>query len=225
MRVLLVEDEDSMARSLRRGLTSEGYVVDVSPDGEDGLWRATEFDYDVVVLDLMLPRLNGFEVAARLREAGSRVPILMLTAKVGELDQAEALDAGADDFLSKPFSYPVLLARLRALIRRDSLQRSSVLTAGDLRVDVSQRRCWRGEEEVMLTAREFAVLVYLLHHEGELVSKQELLRHVWEDDEAVTPNTVEVFVGYLRRKIDTPFDRQTIETVRGGGYRLVVDGG
>jgi DNA-binding response OmpR family regulator len=225
MRVLVVDDEKSMVTSLRRGLEAEGYAVDASFDGEDGLWRATEFDYDVVVLDIMLPKLNGFVVATRLRDAGREVPILMLTAKDGELDQAEALDSGADDFLSKPFSYPVLLARLRALIRRSSSHRRSLPIAGDLRVDIAARRCWRGDVEVQLTARELAVLDYLLHHTGEVVPKQGLLRHVWADDERVTINAVEVVVGYLRRKIDAPFGRHSIQTVRGGGYRLAADGG
>jgi DNA-binding response OmpR family regulator len=225
MRVLLVEDERSMVQSLTRGLEAEGYVVDAAYDGEDGLWRAVEFDYDAVVLDIMLPKLNGFTVAARLREAGSDVPILMLTAKDGELDEAEALDAGADDFLSKPFSYTVLLARLRALVRRRGAQRRSVIAAGDLAADLRAHRCWRGDVELLLTPREFAVFAYLLHHPGEVVSKRGLLRHVWSDDESVSVNAVEVVIGYLRRKIDTPFGRHAIETVRGGGYRLAVDGG
>ena len=223
VRVLLVEDEASMAASLQRGLEAEGYVVEVASDGEDGLWRATEFSFDVIVLDIMLPKMNGFMVARGLRDAGRDVPVLMLTAKNGEFDQAEALDMGADDFLSKPFSYPVLLARLRALIRRGSAQRSSVLVAGDLRVDLVAHRCWRGDTEITLTPREFALVAYLALHVGELITKQDLLRHVWGDEDS-DANVVEVYIGYLRRKIDAPFGRTSIETVRGGGYRLVADG-
>ncbi len=222
MRVLIVEDEVSMANALKAGLELEGYLVDVSHDGLDGLWRATEFDFDVMVLDVMLPGLNGFLVAKRLREAGRDVPILMLSAKDGDLDQAEALDTGADDFLAKPFSYPLLLARLRALIRRGSSHRSSVLTVGDLRIDAAAHRCWRGETQIELTPRELALVSYLAHREGAIVSKAELLRHVWPDDET-DPNTVEVYVGYVRRKIDAPFRRASIQTVRGRGYRLVAD--
>jgi DNA-binding response OmpR family regulator len=222
MRVLIVEDEPSMANSLRVGLESEGYIVDVSHDGIDGLWRATEFSYDAMVLDLMLPGLNGFIVARRLREAGRDVPILMLSAKDGDLDQAEALDTGADDFLGKPFSYPLLLARIRALIRRTSSRLSSLVEVGDLRLDVSAHRCWRGDVEIELTAREDALLAYLAHRAGDVVGKAELLRHVWPDEDTDV-NAVEVYIGYLRRKIDTPFGRTTIETVRGRGYRLAVD--
>jgi DNA-binding response OmpR family regulator len=222
MRVLIVEDEVSMANALKAGLELEGYLVDVSHDGLDGLWRATEFDFDVMVLDVMLPGLNGFLVAKRLREAGRNVPILMLSAKDGDLDQAEALDTGADDFLAKPFSYPLLLARLRALIRRGSSHTSSVLTVGDLHIDVAAHRCRRGDTEIELTPRELALVGYLAHREGAIVSKAELLRHVWPDDET-DPNTVEVYVGYVRRKIDAPFGRASIQTVRGRGYRLVAD--
>ena len=195
-------------------------MVDVAHDGIDGLWRATEFAFDAVLLDIMLPGLNGFAVAERLRAAGRDVPILMLTAKDGDLDLAEALDTGADDFLSKPFSYPVLLARLRALIRRGSSGQSSVITVGDLRVDLAAHRCWRGATEIELTAREDALLTFLALRAGTVVSKADLLRHVWPDDET-DPNAVEVYVGYLRRKIDAPFGRASIETVRGRGYRLV----
>ncbi len=223
MRVLIVEDEPSMANSLRSGLESEGYIVDVAHDGIDGLWRATEFSYDAMVLDLMLPGMNGFVVARQLRAAGRDVPILMLSAKDGDLDQAEALDTGADDFLGKPFSYPLLLARIRALIRRSSASTSSVVEVGDLRVDVSAHRCWRGEVEIDLTAREDALLEYLVHRAGDVVGKADLLRHVWPDEDTDV-NAVEVYIGYLRRKIDAPFGRATIETVRGRGYRLATDG-
>ena len=222
MRVLIVEDEPSMANSLRVGLENEGYIVDVSHDGIDGLWRAIEFSYDAMVLDLMLPGLNGFVLARRLREAGRDVPILMLSAKDGDLDQAEALDTGADDFLGKPFSYPLLLARIRALIRRSSSRLSSLLEVGDLRLDMSAQRCWRGDVEIVLTPREDALLEYLAHRAGDVVGKAELLRHVWPDEDTDV-NAVEVYIGYLRRKIDTPFGRSTIVTVRGRGYRLAVD--
>jgi two-component system OmpR family response regulator len=221
VRVLIAEDEASMAASLRRGLEAEGYAVDHAADGAEALWMASEFAYDAMVLDLMLPKVNGFVVAERLRAAGRDLPILMLTAKNGEQDQTEALDAGADDFLSKPFSYPVLLARLRALIRRGSTAKTSVLRAGDLVVDLAARTCRRGEHAVELTAREFALLTYLALHADEVVSKQDLLRHVWAEHGDFDANVVEVYVSYLRRKIDVPFDRASIETVRGAGYRLV----
>jgi DNA-binding response OmpR family regulator len=220
MRVLIVEDEESMAASLRTGLEAEGYVVEVARDGVDGLWRASEFEFDAMVLDIMLPGLNGFVVAERLRHAGRRVPILMLTAKNGEFDQAEALDTGADDFLSKPFSFPVLLARLRALIRRGTTGQTAVVTLGDLRIDTSQHRCWRGDSHINLTSKEFALLAYLVHRENEVVTRRDILRHVWDGKDDFDTNVVDVYIGYLRRKIDTPFGRSSIETVRGSGYRL-----
>jgi len=223
VRLLVIEDEVAMANALRRGLQAEGYVVDVAHDGEDGLWQALEFDFDAVVLDLMLPKMNGFLVARGIRDAGRDVPILMLSAKDGEYDQTEALDIGADDYLAKPFSYPVLLARLRALIRRGSTSRSAVLEAGDLRVDVAEHRCWRGDVEVELSPKEFALASYLMLHAGELLHKQDILRHVWDDADSFDTNIVEVYVGYLRRKVDVPFGRRSIETVRGRGYRLNRD--
>ncbi len=225
MRVLVVEDEMSMATSLRLGLEAEGYVVDVLHDGLEGYARALEFRFDAMVLDIMLPGLNGFLVARRLRAAGETVPILMLTAKDGDLDQAEALDTGADDFLSKPFSYPVLLARLRALIRRGSTAQSAVFTIGDLSIDMSKHRCCRGEHEVELTAKEFALLAYLAHCEGRVVTRDDLLFHVWDGMDGFSTNVVEVYIGYLRRKIDSPFGRSSIQTVRGSGYRLVASDG
>ena len=220
MRVLVVEDERSMSASLKRGLEAEGYIVDVADDGAVGLWMATEFDFDAVVLDVMLPGLNGFVVARRLRESGRTVPILMLTAVDGHLDQADALDGGADDYLTKPFSFEVLLARLRAVMRRTAGHASAVLTIGDLSLDVVTHRAYRGETEIELTAKEFALLEYLMHRCGELVSKSELLRHVWEDDAGISMNAVEVYIGYLRKKIDVPFSVATLETIRGRGYRL-----
>ncbi len=226
MRILIVEDELAMARSLARGLQAEGYSVDVATDGEEGLARALSEPFDAVVLDLMLPKLNGYAVTRNLRAAGARVPVLMLTAKQGEFDQTEALDTGADDFLSKPFSYPVLLARLRALIRRGGAPGGAVLACGDIRLDTREHRCWRGEEEVLLTRREQALLSYLLHRPGEAVSKAELLDHVWDPGGGDRdPNVVEVYVGYLRRKLDQPGRPSHIETVRSFGYRLVPVGG
>jgi DNA-binding response OmpR family regulator len=225
MRVLVVEDEESMAASLRRGLEAEGYVVEHARDGEDGLWRATEFDFDAIVLDIMIPKLNGYALTQKLRAEGSDVPILMLTAKLGELDQTEALDAGADDFLSKPFSYPVLLARLRALIRRGSTATTSLIQLGDLCVDLAARQCSRGDTPVALTAKEFQLLAYLAMHAGEVQSKSTLLQHVWHEGPEMDANVVEVYVGYLRKKIDVPFGRRSIETVRGHGYRIDPDGG
>jgi two-component system, OmpR family, response regulator len=225
VRVLVVEDEERMAASLRRGLERDGFAVDVALDGTDGLWMAQENDYDAIVLDLMLPGMNGFQVCRRLREAEVWTPILVLTAKEGDLDEAEALDTGADGYLTKPFSHVVLVAHIRALVRRGTPARPAMLVAGDLRIDPSSRRCWRGDVEVTLTAREFAVLEHLARHAGDVVSKRDILDHVWDDDFQGDPNIVEVYVRYLRRKIDLPFGRQSIETVRGAGYRLSVKEG
>jgi two-component system OmpR family response regulator len=224
VRILIVEDELPMARSLARGLEAEGYAVDVATDGEEGLSRALSEPFDAIILDLMLPRLNGYAVTEALRSRGARVPVLMLTAKQGEFDQTEALDTGADDFLSKPFSYPVLLARLRALIRRGGAPHGAVLSCGDIRLDTSEHRCWRGEQEVALTKREHSLLSYLLHRPGQAVAKAELLDHVWDPASERDPNVVEVYVGYLRRKLDEPGRPSHIETVRSFGYRLVPVG-
>lgn len=224
MRVLVIEDEVRLARAVQRGLEAEGFAVDVALDGTDGLWRAQEDAYDVIVLDIMLPGMNGYRVCSALREAANWTPILMLTAKDGEHDEAEALDTGADDYLSKPFSFVVLLARLRALIRRGSPERPTVLSAGDLRLDPASRRCWRGETEITLTGREFSLLEFLLRRSGQVVSKTEILEHVWDPAYDGDSNIVEVYVGYLRKKIDMPFDRRGIETVRGAGYRLAASG-
>jgi two-component system OmpR family response regulator len=222
MRILLVEDELPMARSLTRGLAAEGYSVDVATDGEQGLAQALTESYDAIVLDLMLPKLNGYAVTEALRSAGASVPVLMLTAKQGEFDQTVALDTGADDFLSKPFSYPVLLARLRALIRRGGATHGSALSCGDLRLDVRDRRCWRAGEEIPLTPRELALLAYLMHRPGQAISKVELLDHVWEQGSERDGNVVEVYVGYLRRKLDQSGEPSHIETVRSFGYRLAA---
>ena len=211
-----------MARSLERGLGAEGYTVVVAADGEEGLRQALSDGFDAVILDLMLPRLSGYEVVAKLRAAGVRIPVLMLTAKQSEFDQTESLDSGADDFLSKPFSYPVLLARLRALIRRGGAPGGAVLEFGDIRLDTANHRCWRGGEPVSLTRRELSLLTYLLHRSEQAVSKSELLDHVWDPSTERDPNVVEVYIGYLRRKLDQPGRPSHVETVRSLGYRLVA---
>lgn len=220
MRVLLVEDEVSLAGAIAQGLAAEGFSVDAVRTGTEGLSRATEGHYTAVVLDILLPDLNGYEVCAALRERGIWTPILMLTAKDGEYDEAEALDTGADDFLSKPFSYVVLVARLRALARRGSSARPAVLAVGDLELDPAARRCRRGTEEIGLTPREFSLLDLLMRNAGRVLSKDRLLESVWGHDFRGDPNIVEVYVGYLRKKIDTPFARRSLETLRGVGYRL-----
>ncbi len=225
MRVLVVEDERTLADGLRKGLEAEGFAADVTHDGNDGLHMASEHAYDAIVLDIMLPGMNGFRVCAALREAGVWTPILMLTAKDGEYDEAEALDTGADDYVTKPFSYVALVARLRALIRRGAAERPPVLEAGDLRFDPGARRVWRGESEIRLTAREASLLEFLLRRAGQVVSKTEILDHVWDDRFDGDLNIVEVYVRHLRNKLDRPFERASIETVRGAGYRLAADGG
>ena len=225
MRVLLVEDEVRLAENVRRGLAAEGFVVDVVHDGTEGLFRGQVNDYDVVVLDIMLPGLNGYEVCRRLRAGGVWSPVLMLTAKDGEYDQADALDLGADDYLTKPFSFLVLVARLRALIRRGAPARPTVLQAGDLTLDPARRTVRRDGAEIVLTPREFGVLHFLTRHRGDVVSKSAILESVWDAHYDGDANVVEVYVGYLRRKIDQPFGRHAIETVRGMGYRLAAGGG
>jgi two-component system OmpR family response regulator len=221
VRLLVVEDEKRLAGALKRGFESEGFAVDVALDGEQGEWLAGVNQYDVIVMDIMLPKLNGYQLCARLRDRGDWSPILMLTAKDGEYDEAEALDTGADDYLAKPFSYVVLLARIRALLRRGQVQRPAVLSCGDLTLDPATRRCARGTVAIDLTAREFAVLEYLMRRRGELVTKGEILDHVWDFGFDGDPNVVEVHMSALRRKIDRPFATDTIETLRGAGYRLV----
>ncbi|MDF5753906.1 response regulator transcription factor [Spongiactinospora sp. TRM90649] len=224
MRVLVVEDERRMAAALQRGLSAEGFAVDIAHDGEDGLHMARQGEYDVVVLDIMLPRISGYNVCKTLRAEENWVPILMLSAKDGEYDMADGLDLGADDYLTKPFSYVVLVARLRALLRRGAGRRPAVLSAGDLELDPARRRVARGDTEIDLTPREFALLEFLLRHRDEVVSKSEILEHVWDTFDT-DPNVVEVYVGYLRRKVDVPFGRSALQTVRGAGYRLAGDGG
>ncbi|NPC97095.1 response regulator transcription factor [Nocardioides sp. zg-DK7169] len=225
MRVLVVDDEVRLARSLKVGLGAEGFAVDVAHDGTDGLWLAREHDYDAIVLDLMLPGINGYRVCAALRAEQNWTPVLMLTAKDGEWDQVEGLDTGADDYLTKPFSFPVLVARLRAVARRGARPRPTLLEAGDLRLDPAARRVWRGEEEIALTAREFSLLAFLARHHGDVVSKRQILEAVWDVDFDGDPNIVEVYVRHLRNKVDRPFGREAIQTVRGAGYRLASNGG
>ncbi|XXY50181.1 response regulator transcription factor [Sorangium sp. So ce269] len=220
MRVLLVEDEERLAEAIASGLAAEGFAVDAVRSGADGLWRATEGQYAAIILDILLPDLNGYEVCAALREREVWTPILMLTAKDGEYDVAEALDTGADDFLSKPFSYVVLVARLRALVRRGAAPRPAVLRVGDLELDPATRGCRRDGQDIALTPREFALLDALMRRRGEVVSKQRILDVVWGLDFPGDPNVVEVYVRYLRQKIDAPFGRRSLETVRGVGYRL-----
>lgn len=218
MRLLVVEDEARLAAALQRGLQAEGFVVDVAGDGLTGLDLARHGGYDAVILDVMLPGLSGYRVVRQLRAEEQWVPVLMLSAKDGEYDQADGLDCGADDYLTKPFSYVVLLARLRALLRRGAPQRPAVLTAGDLSLDPARRRVTRAGAEVDLTAREYGLLEYLLRRAGEVVSKTELLDHVWDASLETAPNAVEVYVGYLRRKIG----RDRLQTIRGAGYRLTT---
>ena len=225
MRLLVVEDEKRVAAAVRRGLEAEGFAVDVALTGTDGDWLARENTYDAIVLDIMLPGINGYKLCAKLRERGDWTPVLMLTAKSGELDEAEALDTGADDYLTKPFSYVVLVARLRALLRRSMKEENLVYVAGDLRLDPAAHQCWRGEDPVRLTAREFSVLEFLMRRMGEVVPKSEILANVWDFAFDGDPNIVEVYIRHLRKKIDLPFGKESIQTIRGAGYRLAVDGG
>lgn len=223
VKLLLVEDDAKIAAALRRGLGAEGFVVEVAADGLEGLWRAREGGYDLILLDVMLPGRNGYRVCADLRRAGDRTPILMLTAKDGDLDEAEGLDTGADDYLRKPFSFPVLVARVHALLRRAALGQPAELTAGEVVVDPRARRVTRAGAEVALTAREFDLLVFLVRRAGSVVSKQQILAGVWADGFTGDPNVVEVYVGRLRRKLGEDPGQgsgQAIETVRGAGYRV-----
>jgi two-component system, OmpR family, response regulator len=221
--VLVVEDEVPLAEALADGLSAEGFDVDVAHDGLDGLWRAREHAYGAIVLDILLPGMNGYKVCQTLRQEGVWTPILMLTAKSGEYDEAEALDTGADDFLSKPFSFVVLVARLHALARRGTSPRPRELVCGDLALDPAHHVCRRGDVPIDLTRREQALLEVLMRQAGFGVSKWQLLRAVWGEDFEGDANIVEVYVSYLRRKIDTPFGRRSLKTVRGIGYRLVPD--
>jgi two-component system OmpR family response regulator len=221
MRVLVVEDELKLASLLRRGLREEGLAADVAVTGEDALWMAQATDYDAIVLDVMLPGADGIETCRRLRREGVWSPVLMLTARDAVEDRVAGLDGGADDYLTKPFSFAELLARLRALTRRGPVERPVVLEAGGLRLDPAGRRVWRGETEIALSAKEFALLETFMSRPGQVLSRYQLLEHVWDFDYENRSNVVDVYVRYLREKVDRPFGLQTIETVRGAGYRLL----
>jgi two-component system, OmpR family, response regulator len=225
VRILIVEDEVKLAALLRRGLTEEAHAADVAATGEDALWMAKSTEYDAIVLDLMLPGVNGIDVCRRLRSDGVWWPILMLTARDGLEDRIGGLDAGADDYLAKPFAFTELLARLRALARRGGPQRPAILAVGDLRLDPAARRVWRDETEVELSPKEFALLETFMRRPGRVLSRFELLEHAWAYDYENRSNVVDVYVRYLREKVDRPFGRASLETVRGAGYRLRVDGG
>ncbi len=228
MKLLLVEDDKKLATAVKRGLEAEGFSVEVSFDGDDGLWRATEGTYDLIVLDIMLPGRNGYRVCADLREAGDWTPVLMLTAKHGDLDEAEALDTGADDYLTKPFSFPVLVARIRALLRRAGGRDPAPVTVGDLRIDPGARRAWLVDVELGLTAREYEVLEFMVRRAGIVLSKAEILAGVWHDDFYGDPNIVEVYVRRLRLKMEKAgaggsAGATKITTLRGAGYRIGCD--
>jgi two-component system OmpR family response regulator len=220
MRVLIVEDEVKMAGLLQRGLREDGLAADVAITGEDALWMAGATDYDAIVLDVLLPGIDGFEVCRRLRSGGVRSPLLMLTARDAVEDRVRGLDTGADDYLTKPFSLAELAARLRALGRRGPIERPPVLEAGDLRLDPAARRVWRGDAEIALSAREFALLETLMRHPGQVLDRLQLLDHVWDGDYENRSNVIDVYIRYLREKVDRPFGADSIETVRGVGYRL-----
>jgi two-component system, OmpR family, response regulator len=224
MRVLIVEDHVKMAGLIRRGLRKEGMAADVAANGEDALWRAEATEYDAIVLDLMLPGIDGLEVCRRLRDGGVWTPVLMLTARDAVRDRVAGLDGGADDYLTKPFSYAELLARLRALVRRGPVERPAELRVGDLRLDPARRQVWRGEAEIRLSPKEFSILETFMRRPGEVMSRFQLLEHAWDYDYENRSNVVDSYIRLLRRKIDRPFGVQTIETVRGVGYRLREDG-
>lgn len=224
MRVLVVEDEVKMAALLKRGLEEEGYSVDTAPSGSDAVWLGTENPYDAIVLDVMLPDLDGFEVCRKLREAGRWAPVIMLTARDAVPDRVRGLDAGADDYLTKPFTFVELLARLRSLVRRGQAERPVLLEVGDIRMDPSARRVEIKEGTVDLTAKEFSLLEFFMRHPEEVLSRTRILDHVWDFAYEGDSNVVDVYVRYLREKIDRPFGRSSLETVRGAGYRLKREG-
>lgn len=219
MRVLVVEDDPRIAGFLEQGLQESGYAVRVAHDGDDGYLDARYNPYDLIVLDLMLPGMDGMEVARRLRTEGVTTPILMLTARDTEQDKIHGLDVGADDYLTKPFGFGEFLARVRALLRRESINRASLMRIGDLEVDTASRRVYRSGQEIQLSGREYALLEYLIHHAGQVVTRDLLMENVWSDAE-IESNVIDVYVGYLRQKIDAPFSRPLIQTVRGVGYSL-----
>ena len=220
--MLVVEDEPRMVELLARGLREEGYAVDTARDGSEGLWMATEQEYDAVVLDVMLPGVDGFEVCRRLRATDRWMPVLMLTARDSVGDRVGGLDAGADDYLVKPFSFAELAARLRALVRRPAGARPAVLQVGDLRLDPARHQVWRGDESIELSPKELALLDLLMRHAGEVVTRTRILEHVWDFAYDGLSNVVDQYIAYLRKKVDRPFGREDIETVRGVGYRLRV---
>lgn len=228
MKLLVVEDEEGISSSLMKGLTADGFTVDVADNGLDGFHLARENEYAAIILDLMLPGLNGYRICAQLRDEGDTTPILMLTAKDGEFDEMEGLETGADDYVTKPFSYPILLARVKALIRRSATEasdRSEILEVGDVRLDPYAHRVWCRSEEIELSPRAIGVLEYLMHNAGNVVSKDDILRNVWDHAFDGDPNIVEVYISRIRAAIDSPFDRKMLRTVRGIGYRLTADGG
>ena len=225
VRALIIEDEVKMAGLIRRGLLEEGYAADVAPNGEDAVWMADSTEYDVIVLDVMLPGIDGFEVCRRLRGAGVWSPVLMLTARDAVEDRIAGLDTGADDYLTKPFSFAELLARLRALVRRGQVEQAPALEVGTLRVDPRSRQAWRGDVEIELSAKEFALLETLMRRPGHVVSRFDLLEHAWDYSYENRSNIIDVYIRYLREKVDRPFGVRSIETVRGAGYRLRKDGG
>jgi DNA-binding response OmpR family regulator len=224
MRLLIVEDEPRMATALQRGLIAEGFAVEIALNGPDGLHMARETTYDAIICDIMLPGLSGYRIIEALRAERNWVPVLVLSAKDGEYDEADALDLGADDYLIKPFSFVVLLARVRAVLRRGIKPRPAILACSDLKLDPAARTVHRGKVEIELTPREFSLLEYLMRRAGDAVSKADILHHVWDAHYEGDANVVEVYVGYLRKKIDAPFDRHTVQTVRGAGYRLACGG-
>jgi two-component system OmpR family response regulator len=225
MRLLLIEDEHAVAVGVARALRAEGFNVDIDSDGANGLAQARSVNYDLLILDIMLPTMNGYEICRELRNGGDWTPILILTAKSGEFDEAEGLELGADDYLTKPFSMVVLIARVGALLRRPRAHGELPFSAGDLRLDPARHRCWRGDDQIELTAREMEVLAFLVRRAGDVVSKLDLVDHVWGEDFRGNENIAEVYIRHLRRKIDQPYGRQTIRTVRGVGYQLRVNDG
>ncbi len=220
MRILLIEDDIAISRLLKEGLEDESYAVDVAHDGSEGYRTASADEYDVIILDIMLPEMNGYEVCRALRKDGNKTPILMLTARDAERDIVEGLDTGADDYLAKPFSFDVLLARIRALLRRPNEKLEEVLQVGDLKLDPSLKKVTRDSQEINLTAKEYGVLEYLMRNKGKVLSKEQIISHVWDFDADVLPNNVELFIMFLRRKIDKPFKSKLIHTVSGFGYKL-----